>query len=205
MREVITKVYKFSELSDQAKQRAIDDHRSVMSHDSLDLEHTIEWLDTAAKLFGLEIERDKRDVPKIEYSISYSQGDGLAYAGQYAWRADAASAIRKEFGGAYGDKIAGLAERLETLQAANGNALSADIRLSLSYGYNMNISLDETEWPLPYIGEDAEAELKDLLREFARIAYQFLVEEFEWQNSDEVIAETIEANEYEFDENGKFF
>ena len=49
------------------------------------------------------------------------------------------------------------------------------------------------------------AELTKTLRAFADWIYLQLQNEYEYQNSDEQVAETIEANEYEFTVDGKRF
>ncbi len=51
--------------------------------------------------------------------------------------------------------------------------------------------------------EDAEDIVSELMRDFADWIYRQLLAEFDYQSSDEAIDETIEANEYEFTENGE--
>ena len=53
-------------------------------------------------------------------------------------------------------------------------------------------------------GEDYECEdLGDILDDFAHWARILLRDEYEWLTSDEAVQEAIEANEYEFTEDGK--
>jgi len=49
---------------------------------------------------------------------------------------------------------------------------------------------------------DAEDDLTEYLRDFMNWIYRALENEHDYQNSDDVIIETIEANEYEFDREG---
>ena len=52
------------------------------------------------------------------------------------------------------------------------------------------------------ISNDQEDALIELLKDFMRWIYRLLEKEYEYLTSREAIIETIEANDYEFDENG---
>ena len=49
---------------------------------------------------------------------------------------------------------------------------------------------------------EAEDEVTQLLRDFADWIYNQLISEYEYQTSEEAVAESMEANEYEFYEDG---
>ena len=49
---------------------------------------------------------------------------------------------------------------------------------------------------------DAEDDIAQLMRDFADWIYDQLEKEYEYQCSDNVVEESIIANEYEFDEDG---
>lgn len=50
--------------------------------------------------------------------------------------------------------------------------------------------------------DEATDGIKELLRDYMRWIYKQLEKEHEYQNSNEVVDETITINEYEFDEDG---
>ena len=49
----------------------------------------------------------------------------------------------------------------------------------------------------------AESDITQLMRDFADWIYRQLEAEYEYQNSDEQVIESIRCNEYEFDEQGE--
>lgn len=82
MRTIQVKLYTFDELSDTAKQKAIEDFRQNI-YEIPFLEEDIKYylydlLDEA----GLEPE----GTPKAYYSLGYSQGDGAMFEGVFNWR-----------------------------------------------------------------------------------------------------------------------
>jgi len=67
--------------------------------------------------------------------------------------------------------------------------------------FDFSLGDDITEEQENRCGE-AEDELAEAARDFMRWIYRQLEKEWEWQNSDEHVDETIVANEYTFDEQG---
>lgn len=78
MRTITTKVYEYSELSEQAKERARDIFREDNDFAFLgdDLSYKLQEL-----LQEYNIKYDKFVLPLIFYSLSYSQGDGAMFEG----------------------------------------------------------------------------------------------------------------------------
>lgn len=77
-------VYDFDELSDAAKEKAIDQQREFVN------ESTGDWLpdDLSYKLEEL-LKQHKitySELPKVYYSLNYTQGDGAMFEGIVEWR-----------------------------------------------------------------------------------------------------------------------
>ena len=51
--------------------------------------------------------------------------------------------------------------------------------------------------------DKGEDEITECLRDFANWIYKQLERDYDYQNSDDAVAETIEANDYEFTEDGE--
>lgn len=59
-----------------------------------------------------------------------------------------------------------------------------------------------SESNIDYVVEDAEASLKSLFSDMCSFIHEQLSAEYEYLSSDEYISECLEINEYDFDENG---
>lgn len=222
MRVIETKVFTFDELSDKAKERAREWYRDGNAADSFWSEAVIEDAARIADILGISLAQKpiKRandgkivgSVPVIYWSGFWSQGDGACFEGSYSFKADAAKAIRDY---APTDKtLHQIADALAGLP--RGEGWSAAIKHSGGYyhAHSMDIC---AEWSGPYDGDNGEeatelpdAEfsaggqiITDAMRAFANWIYRTLEKEYEYQNADEQVDESILANGYEFTEEGK--
>ena len=86
---------------------------------------------------------------------------------------------------------------------------AATIRTSGRYYHSGTMHVDVTaideEGDETAVTRDDELELTGALRAFADWIYRQLETEYNYQNSDEQVAETIKANEYEFTVEGERF
>lgn len=73
-------LYKFSELSDKAKERALNKFNEYNDFNDILLEDLDQWL-----LFRLKENNIAINNYKILYSLSYSQGDGVCFTGNFEW------------------------------------------------------------------------------------------------------------------------
>jgi hypothetical protein len=213
----ITKtLYKFDELSDDAKEKARDWFRPLESAslDLLDLNR--DDFETVARILGVKFHvRTLTSVrtgklwtePTIYYTGFWSQGDGACYEGAYVYESDAPRNIREH--APKDSELHRIADSLEALQARNDFQLVATCSHSDHYyhAYSMSIDVsraddDSENEPAP-ISIDDSRELVQLLRDFANWIYRQLENDYNWHMSDEAIDESITANEYEFDETGK--
>ena len=103
MRTQTTTIYKFDELSDEAKQIAIDGNRSWNVQDFEWWESSFDSFAEAADLFGLDIRQTVNPgagrcfIPTIFFSGFSSQGDGACFEGEYAHKKGALGATKQAF------------------------------------------------------------------------------------------------------------
>ena len=183
------KVYKFNELSDKAKQYAIEKYRE---HDdfSHNAAYVIEDATAYGKLMGVDIE-------KIYYSGFCSQGDGACFTGSYHYREDCMKLVKD---------YAPTDERLHDIALAFSlcAGVSAKIERRGSYCHSNSMSISVySEHSDGYVKEKEDKILVAALKAYADWIYQSLEKEYEYQNSDERNIEGIESNDYEFLENGR--
>lgn len=164
-------VYNFDELTDEAKQKALENHRQF-EYETLDT-----WLedDMDYKLGELLKENNIKSLKTdIRYSLGYSQGDGASFTGDIEYN--------------------------DTWRATIGNN---------SYGYHYShwntVCIEEmtslkTDEEAPAETEDKLLDIiHDINKELKRYGYARIDD----ATSDEQIIESIEANEYEFYEDGR--
>lgn len=195
MRIVETKAYKFEELCAEAKEKALNHCREWQTD--------YQWWDfiyddakEAAKIIGIDIEQ-------IYFSGFSSQGDGACFEGWYSYKPDSCKQIRQY--APMDAELHAIAQALQNIQRTNFYQLRASVKHRGHY-YHENctdIDIDRKDYKEPT--EDAEESVKECLRDFMRWVYSKLEKEYEWLISDESVTEFIEANEYEFDEEGNIF
>lgn len=210
-------VYNFDELSDEAKQNAIAKYRRTnVDHEWY--EHTIEFWKTLLGSIGIEY-------AEIGFSGFSSQGDGACIRSATFDPEKLAGFMAKtpkpseSCGGESQTELqAYLTHKLEYLEGFDRiwdwlaffdvldefsfNLICVNShyshenchRLELN-GYSGNDNIDS-------IIDDCETELNDLRRSLCQCIYSDLEHEYDYLTSDEAVAESIEANECEFDVNG---
>lgn len=203
-------VYQFAELSDHAKERARDWYREVSNDGNNDWsESVIEMAADVCKLLGIDLQTrpvklmngSTRYDPVIYWSGFSSQGDGASFAGRYSYRAGSVAAIIKEW--PTSEPLQTIARTLQTLQRKHFYKLSADLTHRGNSVHEHSVSIDVECDHCAMTDDDTSPAIGDALRDVMRWIYKALEMEYEYQNSNEVVDENIEANEYEFDENGR--
>ena len=180
MREITVKVYSFAELSDDVRERALDAFRDInVEYDWWDgAYYTIR---AAGELLGLEI----GDIHFDTYLY-------CIFDASYEYVRGASAAVRNEFPRA--TDLHDVARKLQDLQKRHFYSLSC----AVTEGRSMN------RYSCFRFGEDYDcAELGDIIDDFARWAWVLLRGDYKYLTSDEAVQEAIEANEYEFTEEGK--
>jgi hypothetical protein len=206
MRTIEQTVFKFSELTDSAKEKAREWWRTTSD---FELDHVIDDAATVADLFGLDIRKKTvrlmngktRAEPAVYWSGFWSQGDGASYEGAYAYCTGALHSVKN-----YAPQDADLhaiVRRLQKVQARNFYRLTAEIDQSGRYVHEMTMRFDVSRTDYQTVSVADGEELSDCLRDFARWIYRALETEWEYQASDEAIDELMECNGYEFTEEGR--
>ena len=180
MREMSVMVYSFDELSEDAQERAINDLRHV-DVDGDWYEYSYDTIRTAGKLLGLEIG-----------DIHFDTDLYCIFDAQYQYVRGAVKAVHAEF--PQDTKLYGIANDLQALQRRHFYSLSCAVKEGRSMNYYRCFRFGE------YYECDA---LGDILDDFTHWARILLRDEYEYLTSDEAVKEMIEANEYEFTEDGK--
>lgn len=194
MRTVRTKIYKFEELTKEAQQKAIENYRND------DFIHLDMFNDDAAEKI---IEAGFYDDVKIQYSFSYSQGDGLSFE---AKRIESKILLQMfaEILGTDKEKTAKvIIENCSFKCTGNtGNHYCYASRNDVYFEF------DDYSANKPNIHElvsKVETKLKDLYMSICAELEKQGYAEIEYQRSDEYITEKIIANDYEFTKDGNIF
>lgn len=201
MRTVEVKLFKFDELDDKAKGRAIEWWRQLANNDSWwEYDDFIE----CAKRLGIVFDQKKGRGPAIWFSGFWSQGDGACFEGHWSYKPDAVSAITTY--APDDDVLKKIAETLHDVQNANPTIpLTAKVTHRDRYYHSRSVDIevfDDTTGNLADVPADHAKEISEALRDFMDWMYNRLEEQYEHYFSDETISENIRANDYEFYANG---
>jgi len=201
MRTKETKVYLYSELSDEAKERARAWCREGQAQDDYFSEGVIDDAKEVLKVLGYR-------VGEVYYSGFASQGAGAQFTGSFYasdYDSKGTNGVQKMLIDRPTDKeLARCAAELESILLL-APELSASIE---HYGHYYHETANRIS---VYLGEfegtatqytDIEDSFKEVSRDLMRWIYASLEREYDHQVSDETIAETIEANGYEFTAEG---
>jgi hypothetical protein len=196
MKTIEIKLYQFSELSESAKNKAIEKMYDINTeHDWFDF--VFEDAKEIGKLIGIEID-------DIYFSGFSSQGDGACFEGNYSYEKECTRKV-KEYAPT-DKKLHSIVERLQDLQKRNFYKLSASIKHSGRYSHEYSTEIEvfkDGNYMYSESDQKSEDELKECLRSFMKWIYKRLNDEYDYLTTKEAIIETIEANEYEFLESGK--
>jgi hypothetical protein len=209
---VETTIYRFDELSDEAKDEARAWYREAAQDDDWH-EFVYEDFGRICPILGVRLKTSTvrlfgggtRQKPCIWFRGFWSQGDGACFEASYAYQKDAPRKIRD-----YAPQDAELhriAEALRRVQRRNFYQLRADAKHRGHYyhEYCMAISVERDSPTWQDMTADAEDAIAEALRDLARWLYRQLEREYEYQNSDEMVDEAITANGYSFTDSGRRF
>jgi hypothetical protein len=209
-RTVESTVYKYEELSDRAKDRARQWYREASEGDDLETDYMFNDFERICSMLGVTLRQQPvklcgggtRYDPVIYYSGFYSQGDGACFEGSYEYAKGAVAAI-KAYAPQDGE-LHRIAAELATIQRRNFYQLVAHTNHRGRYYHSSSMLADVARDSPTYqdMTEDAEDTVTQCMRDLADWLYTSLEKEYEYQNSDEMVAENIVANEYEFTAEG---
>ena len=143
------------------------------------------------------------DIDKLDWSVSYSQGDGACFTGSWAYEPDSRIKIRLLTDD---EDLWHIADGLAQYQHEFDNQLTATIyKTDHHYSHEHTVTLDLTAKRNEMSIESAckarprlnaaEIGVLDLMREFMRWIYREIEAEYEYQTSDEFVAEMLEMNQ----------
>lgn len=204
MRTIEKAVFKFAELSESAKEKARIWYRHGIYNDEWH-ESVFEDAAEIAEMMGIDLRQtavklmngDTRYDPCIYFSGFSSQGDGACFVGTYRYKAGSAKAVKTH---APQDAVLhGIVDTLQAIQRKAFYRLTANITHRGHYNHSGCMDIDvERDGE----GEIDENGIRECMTDFADWIYKQLESEWDYRNSDEQTDESIEANEYEFNEDG---
>ncbi len=199
MTTVEVNVYKFSELSDTAKEKA----REWFREGNLDYN----WWEFNYENFKEVALEAGFNVTKIYFSGFWSQGDGAMF--EYDCIED------KLFTKFVGNlNLSPMRRSWLTTQAivSSSGKHRGHYYHSKCCEHSTYIESNVSWAAIPYLSEWIESFqgqwenfIQEEYEDLCSILYKGLEEEYDYLNSDEVVDESIEANEYDFDEDGDRF
>jgi hypothetical protein len=190
--------YSFDELSPEARERAIEDHRQFIGEHE-NGEYVIEDAKRVLSLAGFNIDR-------VYYSGFWSQGDGACFEGSWDASKVNAAAMHKECPvdtelHRIADSMAAIAKVFPFASFTVKHSGHYCHQYSTSFDVSIaNEEGDEIDTPER---EKAEESLIELARDAMEWIYNGLEKEYDYQTAEEQVIESIRANEYEFTEDGK--
>lgn len=187
--ETITREYRtFEELNESEKQDALEEHRDWNVSDSFWYEHAYEHAKEIGALIGFDIDR-------IYFSGFWSQGDGACFEGDLAYTKNRVQSVREY---APNDtELHGIAQAWADLQKRHFYQIAAKVKQSGHYVHEYCTSFDVWRGD-EYASGDLEESVQEIARDFMRWIYGRLESEYEYYTSDECVAESLIANEVEF-------
>lgn len=220
MRIKETKVYKYKELSDKAKAKAIDWFRQgYPDYDWWD--YLYEDFDKRAQELGIEITRKPvplmngktRQEPEIYFSGFHHQGSGSSFTGR--WRAWCMNPEKLRSECPTDTELHRICDVLRDCAIEDGEmwaniGANGDnwINVEVADGETTTETLDNLEYKsseyntLAQTCEQRANSVTDTLRDFNRWIYAQLETEYEYITSDQYVEDAIISNEYEFTEDG---
>lgn len=197
-------LYTFNELSDSAKEKARDWWRSASCDDSFWSECTIDETKEQGRNMGL-------DIDEVYFRGFWSQGDGACFVGSWNACDVKAGETAKDWGDSPATKeIRRIAAEFEEFAKTwPESSFKVEHRGHYSHEFctSFDVSLgedaDNNEEVSPEQWREACDFIIETARDYMRWIYRQLEKEYEYQNSNEVIDEALENNEYTFTEEGE--
>jgi hypothetical protein len=186
---------KFEELADDQKSKVIDKNRNFnVDYDWHDF--CIDDCKDIGSMLGFKMNN-------IFFSGFHSQGDGACFTGKFSYNKGFLNKIKKDY--SHEPKLIEIATSLHALYLKSFYTVYGTITHTGHYSHERSMSLDIDTYFNDIKGHVNESEWLDIIADFACWIYKRLESEYEFQTSDEQIAESLIANEMEFevDEDGK--
>jgi hypothetical protein len=192
MREIITKVYKFEELSQDAKEVAIEQYRNE-DHVYLDCfnDDAVEQIEKAGFYGDID----------LQYSLHYCQGDGLSFSCNGIDESLLLSFFAEILGEGKEKTAKLIMENSYFSNSGNTGRYCFASKNDIEYIFDSGINAPNIE----KIVSQVETKIKNLYMELCKDLENQGYSDIEYQRSDDAITETIIANDWEFLSNGKMY
>lgn len=125
----------------------------------------------------------------------WSQGDGASFTGTYRYTKGGIEKLRTEFPN--WTEFHAIAERLQKLQKVNFYSIECSIYQRGYYYHSNTMHVDGFECKNYTV--ETENEILEIFRDVADLYYRAMSKEYDYLTSDEMVSESIIANETEFD------
>ena len=176
-------VYKFDELSKDGKEKALKNLQDI----NIDGDF---WCECILDDWKEKLKKHGFNDAEIFFSGFWSQGDGACF--------DASVNLDQYLKGQY---------RVLRDKDLTARVVKNDHGYHYSHGRTRYLQIDENNIELTArqsnLVDKLQAKLEALRLDLSQKIYEQLKEQFEYMQSDEAIIETIEANDYDFTEDGK--
>ncbi len=195
-RTVESQVYKLEELQDRARERALEWLAEGNTGGSYWYESVIEDAKETGNLLGILVK-------DVHFSGFSSQGDGACFVGTYYYKPGSVAAVKQER--PTDTDLHNIARELQRIQRRNFYRLAATVtrgHLSNYYSHERTVDI-ETDDSLVSGDDGNTGTLAETLRDFMHWIYKRLEVEYEYCTSEEACIESADANEYEFDAEGR--
>lgn len=184
MKTITVNLYKFNELSEEAKQATIEKYRDInVDYDG--------WHDFIIEEYTGELEALGYENITINYSGFWSQGDGASFTAATIdlWQWIKAHKL--------GNKYRSLKKWID-----EGELVASIQRETHHYYHEKTVSstVESGDCPakLSSLIDELENELDEKTEDYCRELYKQLSNAYDSLTTDEAVAETLEANEYDF-------
>lgn len=214
-RVIHTTAYGIGELEGKAKDRArrwyIDE---VLNTSGTWHEAVFDDFEQICTILGITLKKHQQRVagrrgsaverPCIWFSGFCHQGDGACFEGEWEYAGGCSQRIRKH--AATDAQLHVIADALTAAQRPNFYRLRADIgHQGLYYHeHSMTISIERDDADGREPTEGTAESAAETLRDLARWLYRQLESEYEAECSDEAVDDSLEANEWLFNRQGRF-
>jgi hypothetical protein len=193
MKTIEIQLYKFDELSDESRQNAIEMQRNSKYNIYLD-----SFNDNAHEQI---IDAGFRGKIKLQYSLSYCQGDGLSFSCDYF---DKLNDLFIEILGEGKQKTIDCLINNCSFKMENTNN-----RYYFASKNDLDFYLDnyyvKSQSNIDLVIEKVKEKLEDLYIDLCKSLEKQGYNEIDYQNSDEYISEMLISNDYDFTKNGVMY
>ena len=203
--------FEFDELSEEAKEHAIEQNREMLVEGWDWHEHIIEGFQEEMEEIGMQ------DV-EVEFSGFYSQGDGASFTGKVSdnkkfldaidvnpFRSDKNKDAPERFGAAFIEFCDNIYITIyrDSSRYVHYNTISAGVEVDGEDEIELDLGLGSIiTYDVNNLCENIEPKITKWARQRSKQFYNDLEKYYETETSDEAVAENLRSGGYRFDEEG---